>query len=194
MRVPNFLTAICLHPNFILGDLFSNAKLRRQLRKGVKCTTDASRGMERQNKIAGNTSTSSAPTSIHQARKQVRGIANGKHSADMSTNGKKDRTPSNDVFLRNKGSGHRGSRNDLLYLPDTPEKEPMHERARKRAARKSFSPSASPSTIAVADIVQERLAKNDPVLVHLCNDMNPQSSQEALDYCMRKVKRMKRDD
>jgi len=99
--------------------------------------------------------------------------------------------PSNNVFLRNKGSGHRGSRNDLIELVDTPEKEivPMHERARQQATRKSFSPTASPGTVEVADIVQERLAKGDQVLVSVCEDMHPACSQEALGYCMTKVRR-----
>jgi hypothetical protein len=160
------------------------------MKKGVPCNKDATRGLEQL--IGRNTtSTASAPVSIVQACEMVRGgNARGKRKAGTSTTSY-NRTPSNNVFLRNKGLGHRGSRNDLIELVDTPEKEivPMHERARQRATRKSFSPTASPGTVEVADIVQERLAKGDQVLVSVCKDMHPACLQEALGYCMTKVRR-----
>ncbi len=165
--------------------MFSDPKIRRALKKGVPCNTDATRGVARLLEAASKTSTAAAPvvSSINQARETVRGFARGKRNKSM--------TPSNNVFLRNKGSGHRAARNDLIELVDTPEKEivSMHERARQRATRKSFSPTASPGTVEVADIVHERLANGDNVLVSICKDMHPASSQEALEYCMAKVRR-----
>ena len=103
------------------------------MKKGVPCNNDATRGLEQL--IGRNTmSTASAPVSIVQAREMVRGgNARGKRKAGTSTTSY-DCTPSNNVFLRNKGTGHRASRNDLLIeLVDTPEKEivPMHERVRQ---------------------------------------------------------------
>lgn len=72
---------------------------------------DATRGLER---LIDNTSTTSAPDSIVQAYEMVRG---------GNARGKRDHTPSNDVFLHKKGLGHRASWNDLIKLVDTPEKE-----------------------------------------------------------------------
>jgi len=69
----------------------------------------------------------------------------------------------------------------------------MHVRTRIRAAKRAFSPSATPNTAEVADIVQERFANNDPVLVSLCYDLAPPLSEVALKHCMTKVRRMKKD-
>ncbi len=65
--------------------------------KGVSYNKDATRGLER---LIDNTSTTSAPDSIVQAYEMVRG---------GNARGKRDHTPSNDVFLHKKGLGHRAS-------------------------------------------------------------------------------------
>lgn len=176
--------------------------MRRAFKKGTPCNTDATRGMERLINTSGKSITSSsAPINISQARKLVRESSTkrkaGTTNTSSTTSTLEDRTPSNDVFLRNKSSNHRGYRNNLHNF--TPEKEKekeatIYDRTRRRAARKSFSPTASPGTVAIADIVQERLAGKDNVLFSLLEDVNPKCSQEALGYCMKKVERsLKRD-
>ena len=66
-------------------------------------------------------------------------------------------------------------------------------RTRIRAAKRAFSPSATPNTAEVADIVQERFANNDPVLVSLCYDLAPPLSEVAFMHCITEVRRKKKD-
>lgn len=106
--------------SLLLGEVFLDPKICRALKKGVPCNTDTIRGLER---LFGNTSVASAPTSITQAWEMVQGSnAHGKHKIGTSTTSF-DCTPSNNVFLHNKGLGHCASGNDLIKLHDTPEKE-----------------------------------------------------------------------
>ena len=105
---------------YIIQDAFSDPKMRRLFKKGMKCNTDATRGMERLTKAKAD-----GPTNIREARDVVRG-ANAKRKAgasNKSTTSKSDRTPSNDTFLHNKSSNHRGYRNDLIEFTPTPEKK-----------------------------------------------------------------------
>ena len=176
---------------YIIQDAFSDPKMRRLFKKGMKCNTDATRGMERLTKAKAD-----GPTNIREARDVVRG-ANAKRKAgasNKSTTSKSDRTPSNDTFLHNKSSNHRGYRNDLIEFTPTPEKKKekvmsMQERTRKRATRKSFSPTATPRTLKIMDMVQERVCKPDDVYYNIVTDMAPACSQEALGFCVRRAER-----
>ncbi len=181
--------------SYIIQGSFSDPKMRKLFKKqGMKCNTDATRGMERLMKADGKSSSSSVPTNIRQARDHVRGGASTKRKAgasNKSTASKSDRTPSNDTFLRNRSSNHRGYRNDLYEF--TPEKKKeevsMQERTRKRATRKSFSPTATPRTVKILDIIQERVCDPKDALFNVVEDMNPVCSQEALGFCMKRAQR-----
>jgi hypothetical protein len=171
--------------------------MRKLLRKGMPCNTDATSGMEKMMAKAGvkSSSSPSAPSNIRQAQEITRGI-NSKHKAAASNKSsnalKSDRTPSNATFLsnKNKSSNNHQYRNDLSkFTPEKKKEVSMQERTRKQATKKSFSPTATPRTVEIMDIIQERVCDPEDVLFTVVEDMNPVCSQDALGFCMKRAQR-----